>query len=264
MLYKQSLKQTITAMGCWLFLPVSLFAHDPIFSPGPHVLFKDGFEIHTEFVRSEQGDESDSEQAIALKYGITGDWVIGIEQPYQIIKDEFGSQSGVGDILLSTKYRFWREDTPGVQESAAVLVKVKLDSSNDALTTDTVDPVLGFTYGYESLTWYRFNQNNDQLQRGDRLFVDLAGGYRSQLNDYREADTVWLLELNGEFIKRNAFNGLDLNNTGGNQWFVSPGIMLTYRNFAVKAGIQLPVLSNLNGDQPRADYRARQEFEWHL
>jgi Putative MetA-pathway of phenol degradation len=266
----------IIAMTGWFLLTALLltgraFAHDPVFSPGPHVLFKDGVETNVEFARSEQGDETENEQAIELKYGITGDWVAGIELPYQTHRNDVGSQSGIGDITFSTKYRFWRNDTLGAQESAAVLLKVKLDSSDDEVATDTTDSLLGFAYGYESLKWYRwasvryrFNQNKANLQRGDRWFVDLAGGYRPQVNNYREADTVWLLELNGEYGKRSALNGIDIGGSGGNQWFISPGIMWTLRNFAVKAGVQIPVYSALNGAQSRADYRARLEFEWHF
>ncbi len=115
---------------------------------------------------------------------------------------------------------------------------------------------------------YRFNQdrsfnNGNELQPGDRLFVDFAGGYRSQVNDYREADSVWLLELNGEYGRRNGEKGVGIIDSGGSQWFVSPGIMWTLRNFAIKAGMQIPVFSNLNGVQNDSDYRARLEFEWH-
>lgn len=271
MISKHRWKVVCTALLAW-FLPTgSVFAHDPVFSLGPHVLFKHGFEVHTEFTRTEQGNETGNEQAVAIKYGITGDWVAGIELPYQTVKNEMGTRKGTGDITLSTKYRFWRNDSPGVQESAALLLKVKLDSSGDKVGTGTTDSLVGITYGYESLKWYRwasaryrFNQNKSNLQRGDRLFVDIAGGYRRRVKDYRAPDTVWLLELNGEIIERSARNGIDLNDSGGNQWFITPGIMWTLRNFAVKAGIQIPVISNLNGNQDNRDYRARLEFEWHL
>jgi len=41
-------------------------------------------------------------------------------------------------------------------------------------------------------------------------------------------------------------------------------IFWTQLNFAVKAGVQIPVYSNLNGDQDDSDYRARAIIEWHL
>jgi len=50
-------------------------AHDPVFSPGPHLLFKDGFEVHAEFFQAGQGNEKESGQAIAIKYGLSSDWV---------------------------------------------------------------------------------------------------------------------------------------------------------------------------------------------
>ncbi len=251
-------------------------AHDPVFSPGPHVLFKQGYEIHAQLTRDKQGLQSKNVESVNIKYGITGDWVVGIALPYQTDNSAGIKNSGAGDITLSSKYRFWRKDRPGSQETAAILAKVKLNSAGKNNGTETTDTLLGFAYGFESLKWYRwasirylFNQSlNSQniglLQRGDRLFVDFAGGYRHQINDYREADTVWLLELNGEFNQTNKNNGLELVNSGGSQWFVSPGVMWTLRNFAIKAGIQIPLSSNLKGMQAKTDYRALLEFEWHI
>jgi hypothetical protein len=253
-----------------LVVTTSVFAHDPIFSPGPHVLFKDGIEAHVELATASQGDETEHEQALALKYGITGDWVVGIELPYHSQRDE-DRRRGIGDISLSTKYRFWRRDSLALQETAAILVKVKLDTAGNEVGTGTTDPLIGLSYGYESLKWYRwasvryrFNQNHGELQRGNRWMIDLAAGYRAQVNDYRAADTVWLLELNGEYSQRSALNGIEINASGGNQWFISPGLMWTKRNFALKTGVQIPIYSSLNGEQSRADYRARLEFEWHF
>lgn len=259
-----------------LLLTGNVLAHDPIFSPGPHLLFKHGYELHVEFASSKQSDGTEKEQAVALKYGITGDWVVGFELPYQTGQNESDELAGVDQIIFSTKHRFWRKDALGVQQSAAFLLKLNLASSGDQVSTSTTDVLLGLTYGFESLKWYRwasiryrynqdrFIRNLGEMHRGDRFFIDFSAGYRAQLNDYRAADTVWLIELNGEFNQSNQLNGFEIADSGGNQWFVSPGIMWTLRNFAVKAGVQIPLYSNLNGAQPDSNYRARLEFEWHL
>jgi len=60
------------------------FAHDPIFGQGPHVLFKDGFEVATEFHSSKKGDELENEIGLEVKYGLTSAWVMGIALPYGI------------------------------------------------------------------------------------------------------------------------------------------------------------------------------------
>ena len=263
-------------MGSILGLSAEAYGHDPVFSPGHHVLFEGGKEVHAEFHRSERGNETENEAAISLNYGLTGDWVAGLELPYQYLKEDGERNEGMGDITFSTKYRFWRHDTLGVQESVAVLFKVKPDTAssggNPARGSETIDAVAGFTYGYESLKWYRWvsvryrrnGKTDEGLHRGDKFLVDLAGGIRLTPPDYWKPDTVWILELNGEISQRTEQNGRELVNSGGQEWFISPGLMWTVRNFAVKAGIQLPMVSDLNGEQDKSDYRARLEFEWHL
>ena len=253
------------------------WAHDPIFGLGPHVLFKGGIEIAPEVHVDEAGDTSVTETGLGLVYGLTGDWAAGIELPISIDKDNGSvSASGRSDASVFTKYRFWRHDTLGAQESAAVLVKVKLDTGDKnktpALGTGTTDTILGLAYGYEGRKWYRWasirhrrNGTNDAgLRRGDKWLVDIVGGIRPKPTGYLEPDTVWLLELNGEYGKRAKANGVELANTGGTEWFLSPGIFWTKRNFAVKAGVQIPIASDLNGNQEESDYRAKVVFEWHL
>jgi len=251
-------------------------AHDPIFGIGPHVLYKGGIEISPDVHFAKAGDSSATETALNFTYGITGDWAAGIELPYTDIDVGSTNSRGRGDIKLFTKYRFWRNDTLGAQESAAVLLKVKLDTADSgagpALGSGATDTVLGLTYGYEGRKWYRWasvryrlNGTNDSgLQRGEKVLFDLVGGIRFKPTGYLEADTVWLLELNGEYGDRADVNGTSVANTGGTEVFLSPGIFWTKRNFAIKAGVQIPIISNLNGAQIESDVRASLTLEWHL
>lgn len=257
-------------------MSTSLWAHDPIFGAGPHVLFKEGVEVSIELESEQASDEKERALALELTYGITSDWAVGIDIPYEYKDDGTDKSDAMGDISWFTKYRFWREDTLGLQESAAVMLKVVTDTgkthSTPAIGKGATDTIVGLSYGYEGRKWYRwagaryrFNgKNNAGVERGDKLLIDFVGGIRPTLTSYLEPDTVWLLELNGEFGKRAKFNGNRVRNTGGTEWFLSPGIFWTKRNFAIKAGVQLPIYSNLNGDQDKSDYRARLVFEWHL
>ena len=259
-----------------LIISCPVFAHDPIFGLGPHVLYKGGVEVAPEVHLEKKGDEQETELGLELVYGITGDWAAGIELPYAWKEEDPESASGTGDVSLFTKYRFWRHDTLGAQESAAVLLKVKTDTGDEdtspTLGTGTTDTILGMAYGYEGRKWYRWaslryrhnGENDVGLRRGDKILFDLVGGIRPKLTGYLEPDTVWLLELNGEYGKRADLDGTELPNTGGTEWFLSPGIFWTKRNFAVKAGVQIPIASDLNGKQEETDYRAKLVLEWHL
>ena len=271
-------KNLSIGLGLALLLGGSLPAltHDPIFGLGPHVLYKGGLEIHTDFQAEQAGDEREREAAVELTYGLTGDWAAGVELPY-VDKDESGfSVNGIGDFRLFTKYRFWRHDTLNVQDSAAAFLKLKLDTADDAgdpsRGTGSTDAIFGLTYGHEAIKWYRWasfryrlnGENDAGLERGDKVLVDLVGGIRPQPPRYREPDTVWMLELNAEYTGRAERNGVELADTGGTELFLSPGIFWTKRNFAIKAGVQVPIFSDLNGDQDESDYRARLILEWHL
>jgi len=274
------IQQLLVAVIPLLFMVGTALAHNPVFSPGPHVLFKEGVEIHAGADRSKAGQKEENKLGLELTYGVTGDWSAGIELPYANVEEGSHNSNGIGDLRLFTKYRFWRESTLGVQQSAAVFLNAMLDNGDDktkpALGSGSTDTLLGFTYGYESLKWYRWTsiryrrngENSGGLRRGDKWLVDFALGYRPTMPVYLKPDTVWILELNGERGQRAELNGSVLNstgaNTGGTEWFISPGIFWTQRNFAIKAGIQLPVVSDLNGNQAESDYRAKAEFEWHL
>ncbi len=254
-------------------------AHDPVFGIGPHVLFKQGVEFAADIESRQAGDNKEQALVLQTTYGITGDWAAGINLPYDFKQTENDSSSGNGDVSVFTKYRFWRKDSLGLQESGAVFIKVITDTAADnktpALGKGTTDTILGLTYGYEGRKWYRwasaryrFNGTNDtsgiRVDRGDMIRIDFVGGIRPTPTGYLEPDTVWLLELNGEFGQRAEVGGVALADTGGTAWFLSPGIFWTKRNFAIKAGVQVPIYQNLGGNQQNADYRAKLIFEWHL
>ncbi len=240
-------------------------AHDPVFGMGPHSLYKDGYEVAVELHTNKKGAAQETELGLELVYGITGDWAVGLELPYVS-----GAVSGIGDTKFFTKYRFWRHDTLGAQKAVAVLVQVKPDTGNAG--TGTTDTILGLSYGFESRKWYNFasvryrqnGRNGAALKRGDKWLIDLVGGVRPHLSGYREPDTVWMLELNGEYSGVADIGGSPQANTGGTEWFLSPGVFWTKRNFAVKAGVQIPIMNALNGSQDRTDYRVRLVSEWHL
>lgn len=261
--------------GLLLLLNSAVLAHDPIFGIGPHVLYKGGVEVSVETDMEKAGTDKEKALALELTYGLTGDWAVGVDLPYVFREDSGDSNNGRGDIALFTKYRFWRRDSLGLQESAAVALKVITDtadgSGTPSLDKGATDTIVGLAYGYEGRKWYRwasaryrFNGEAAGVDRGDKILLDLVGGIRPHQTGYLEPDTVWLLELNAEYGQKAEKGGTTLPNTGGTELFLSPGIFWTKRNFAIKAGVQIPVFSDLNGNQPQSDYRMRLVFEWHL
>lgn len=268
-----------------IYLPIALSicvvstsasAHGPIFSPGPETVFKGGYEFHADIHREKSGNEQEDEIGTEVAYGITADWLVGIGTHYSFLKEEGERNDGFGNLELSTKYRFWRNDMRGAQESLALLGDITLDTARDhpdpAPSEGATDVQLGLAYGYEGLKWqrwvsarYRYNGENDEaVDRGDQVFVDAAVGYRPRTPEYYAVDTMWLLELNSEFTQRDEQADIGFRDSGGTELFLSPGFLVTYRNAALKGGVQIPIYSNLNGQQDTSDYRFNLVAEWHF
>lgn len=273
-------KNALSVLSCLVvtsLLTTEALAHDPVFGIGPHTLYKGGFEVHLGTHKEQSGDERASEVELQLKYGITADWVAGVGIPYARNAGPEESDLSRGATSLSTKYRFWRNDLPGAQAAAAALGKVILDDGESGhhgqARRDGNDYLVGLTYGYEGRKWYRWASARHRfnsyavngVERPDITLVDLVAGVRFTPTEYHEPDWVWMLELNGEITEHvRQLSEITSREQGGNQWFLSPGLMWTYRNFAFKAGVQLPIFDDFSGDQEANDYRAIIELEWHL
>lgn len=271
----------VNLLGAWGaavvggFMLPSAQAHDPIFGLGPHVIYQGGYEIHTSVLRERAEEERETEGELHLAYGLTGDWLVGGALPFKDVIEDSSRSTGLGDMALFTKYRFWRHDIPGGQYSAALFGKASLPTGDEnerpALGSGATSGVAGLAYGYEGRRWYhwaavryaRHDEDDDDFRQGDRVLVDLAGGYRPYQSGYYEPDTIFTLELNGEITDWAERNGRELADSGGTEVFLAPGIWWTYRNFALQTAVQIPVYGDLNGEQAATDYRAKLNLEWH-
>lgn len=65
------LKFLLFVWPCLMFVAPA-FAHDPVFGLGPHVLFKDGVELHFGALQEKASNDRSTEAEVQLTYGLTG------------------------------------------------------------------------------------------------------------------------------------------------------------------------------------------------
>ncbi len=263
------LKQTIIQK--YLFLVIGLItlpasAHGPIFSPGPETIYKDGIEIQLEYYQSKTPSETENELMLGLGYGINQDWEIAIELPYSNNSADDVNKSGLDNIVLETKYRLWRLNAFGKQDSISGFAKAIIKNSNNQpqteATKNTTDYILGLAYGQESLIWqrwaslsYRINGDSDlNIDSANEIYFDASIGWRAQAPQYYESDTLWMIEINTEYQQSADANNTSLSQNSITEYFMSPGVIWSYRNRSLKGGIQIPIYSDLN-NQNKSDYR---------
>ncbi|KAA3616806.1 MAG: hypothetical protein DWQ03_01450 [Calditrichaeota bacterium] len=231
-----------------IVLSGALFAHEPLFGLGPHTIYEAGYAIETEFEKSD--DELVNQ--LELLYGFTPDWAVTIALPYQFTNDN--KNGSLGRLTLRSKFRFYRDDMKGASKQAAIHAGIQLPTGKNSI--DATDFFAGLSFGYESRRHYfftsarfRYNRPIDNLERGHVFKYDVAYGIRPWLLEYLQPDPVFLIELTGEIIDQNSLNGVNNPDSGGNLISIAPGLLFSYRNIMLKAGIKIPILNGLNGSQ---------------
>jgi len=252
-------------------------AHEPVFSLGPETIFAGGIGIETEFEFEDSEGEQLSVMNYEILYGLRDYLSLTLRIPQILERDgKNGGSSGLGDMELRAKYRFYKKDMLGAQHKVSGVFGVKAPTGNDdrrpALGTGTTDVLVGGSYGYESRTWYHFltvryryrTESSGSRSPGDRLFIDGAIGYRPWRREYLEWDLVGLIETNLEVDFKDEFQGSALPDTGGNTLWLGPTGLLSYRNLMFKGGLQFPIYENPNGDQGDSTVRAVLAAEYHF
>ena len=274
------LSRLASSVFALLFFALPAEAHGPLFSAGPETIWKDGTEItlgyHFERTTGFGEKIKNREAFLEVEYGITSNWQIDAEIPFRWNEANSLNSKGLGDITLGTKYQFFVQNMPGAQWKASVFVKTRLPTGDKdkvpQLGSGSADFMGGLAVGHEGRRWYGFADarylintgGSGGLERGNKLFLDAVGGIRPVLSEYNEPDTVLMLELNWEQTERDSLGGSTMSDSGGWELFVSPVLWWTYRQIALKAGVQIPVAESLNGSQASSRYRGHFEIVYHF
>lgn len=245
-------------------------------------LYEDGHRVDPEDVLArgvgKVPEELDIDTGILrVYYGLWKDFRVCTVVPY-LRKDlttltkngvSRSSASGLGDIKLTGKYKFFSSDT-GDQFGLHLGVKLPTGSTEEKdgdgnklpprmqLGTGSTDPFIGILYT-KNMTpyWFHANihytfttENPDGYEYGDLLTGDLALQYQVQ------SPFVLNMEINGESAAKDKSHGVEVANTGGSKVFLSPGVQ--YKPFpgtVLEFSYQAPVWQELNGRQLAEGYR---------
>lgn len=159
------------------------------------------------------------------------------------INDRHINDSGVGDIPLLAKYRFYQNDQRGSTTRWAAIGGVQLPSYS-AFSDDSVDPILGTVWTHQEANgwWldadalYQINTGGG-INKYDQLRGDAAFSY-SLLSGQSKGLGPWGLygvaELNAHYFT-----------DGSTQAFASPGVQFITPRWILEAGVQLPIEQDL-------------------
>lgn len=251
-----SLKTLLLALVLSLFSAPAAEAHEPIFGIGPRTIWQYGVGIEAGLNIQHYTRQALYEMDYHAIYGLTADWAVSLST-HQPLSGHHSRGLTFGNLGITSKYRFYRNDVAGGVYHAAVLGGAELPTGGHGISTNTTDIMAGLSGAYEGRRWllfatgrYRLNTNTNGIERGNAFLYDLALGIRPIKTGYYDPDLVLMAELNGQVFGANRQNGIRVPDSEGGRLFAGFGAWITYRNWAVKPGLQLPVYSNVGRESP--------------
>lgn len=216
-------------------------AHEPLYGIGPDVLANGIINPHLTIHFS----ETEWENEIALGYGITRNWT-GISE---LSSDkDFHLQNW----MLKSNYRFFKVDKPGLSYKAAFISELSLpvEETHSEEAEEHSEKIWGntLTAGQESLRYYWFvhlgyeyNFSSPSLANENQINYGITLGIRPFKPHYYKPDLVFLLETTGNYEQKSLENEEVLNESGGTHLDIAPTFILTYRNVALRGGVQFGI-----------------------
>lgn len=227
----------------------------------------------------------------ALGYGITPEWSVFGVLPYvdkSLEATEGGFRrergaGGLGDMRLFGRYTAYKRDRPGRTFRIAPFLGLEFptgdDDAGDAAGrlppsvqpgSGSWDPFGGIVVTYQTLDYqidaqigHTGNTRADGFAFGDVTRLDASLQYRLWPNELGPGVPGFLYGvLEGNLIHRgrNRAGGVDDPNSGGLSLLVLPGLQYVTKRWIAEAGVQIPVVQNLNGTALRNAYTVRAGF----
>ncbi len=226
-----------------------------------------------------------------LGYGATPDLALFGVVPYvhkSLDITEGGAQrtrgaSGLGDVSLFGRYTVFRRDWPGRTLRIAPFVGLELPTGDDDETdafgrlpasvqpgSGSWDPFGGVVLSYQTLDFqidaqasYAAKTEANDFEFGDVARLDASLQYRlwpRELGAGVPGFLYGVLETNLVYQHKNQVGGGDDPNSGGLTVFILPGLQYVTKRWIVEAGVQVPVVQDLNGTALEKDYIIRAGF----
>jgi hypothetical protein len=245
-------------------------------TPGTGVFQRSGLLVGAVADQKEGGgaELSSLSSFVDLRYTPATHWVFGVRVPYLMesrVKRRGGaaeSASGLGDVVVSVKHRFYRWVGPWADRHAAVEVGLKLPAGATdrpvgqglpVSLRSRLQPGTGSTDGLIDIVYqqarrrfvfaadagYRYNtEGAGDYRRGDEAQLNLSLNYVLFPREYTRPGHEVFAVLEGTFldVREDRLRGATLRGTDRTAFFLAPGVqsVATERLF-LDLSLQVPV-----------------------
>lgn len=232
---------------------------------------KDEYIVREQLVINEsEGGRTETSVVSTVVYGVTPDFALFGTVPYTNIDTNSGDMQGIGDSKLFGRYTVYRQDFQGGTFRVAPFIGAKLPTNQDDTGTDSWDVLGGLVATYGSVDYsidgqisYQANTEANSFEAGDIARADASLQYRlfpATLTADTDSFINGVLEANLIHKDKNKASGADDLDSGSTTLYLVPGLQYAAERYILEAGVQIPVIQNLNGTAVDNDYIFRTGF----
>lgn len=207
-----------------------------------------------------------------MVYGITDQWSILFAVPYTPLLQEGEDKSrGIQDPFVQLEYAFYNKSTKGYTDQATILGNVTFPtgSTHKNPPTGFGSPsfFLGATYYRMMVDWFMFTCQGitlttayHQTKFGNQFLYQFGIG--RSFPSPKGWIYAWMVELDGQFNRRNRIDGVIDPNSGGNAIYVTPSLWISSKELLFQFGVSFPINQSYFGHQRKFDYVLNLNIAW--
>lgn len=253
----------------------------PLFSFGQNIIHKNQLQFFTSPLYQKATDGKSIIMLNSLLYGITDYNSLLITLPYAAdLVEESQHSSGFQDTNFQFEQSIFSTENKDFLQDATVLFGLYVPTGSYQKTPSTGDGsysfFLGTTYTQTYVDWIWFvasglrmkdsfitplDDEYPRIKEGSDFFYQ--GGLEYNIYSVpNQSEFVAVLELDGTYTNKTRQTGVFDENTGGNTIFVTPSLWYSTQKLILQFGVSLPIVQNLNGDQPSTNYLVIGTLGW--
>lgn len=243
-----------------------------LFGFGGNIIDKNEIQFYV-FVDDLKGKRRITTDVIpGLLFGITDDWSIFFNTPVSpVMRDGKYRSSGLEDFFIQLEYAFYNKKTYTYEDQATVVANITFPTGSVKKMPPTgfgaPSFFLGATYYRTTVDWVLFTSHGAVLTTSDHKtkFGDeflYQFGIARNIPSPRGWIYALMLELDGQYFRKNQIDGKIDPNSGGNTIFVTPSFWVSNKYILIQSGVSFIINQNLFGKQNKFDYVFNLNVAW--
>lgn len=208
----------------------------------------------------------------SVLFGVTDNFSLFFNTPVTPqLRDCPDRSRGLEDFFIQAEWAFYNQTTNRYVDQATLVANVTYPTGSIHKRPPTgfgsPSVFLGATYYHVLVDWLFFTSNGAVLttsEHGNKFgdqFLYQCGMGRSFMSPPGWI-YAWLLEVDGQYGKRNRIKGKWDPRSGGNVIFVTPSLWVSSKDVLVQFGFSIPVNQNLFGHQNKIDFGLNLNCAW--